>query len=116
MTLEQNLRFAEKAYPISVTPSAQRKEVDPPTEFDDRLWRTAEAVIANGASSISVVAEAASLVRRQSEKFASILSGARYLKSLGEDAGSLCKRSFESDIAHTEDRLILQLKRDLLNL
>ncbi len=116
MTLDQNLHAAANSFPAPpVAPHPDRAD-DAQTAFEDRLWQAAEAVIASGASSISVVAETASLVRRQSELFASILSGAAHLKSLGADGGPACDQSLEQDLANTEERLISQLRRDLANL
>lgn len=116
MTFDQNFHSEPHSFPVPSNAAVSNCEADTLAAFEDRLWQTAEAVIGSGASSISVVAETASLVRRQSELFASVLSGAAYMKSLGEDAGPLCDRSLEADIASTEERLIRQLRRDLVSL
>ena len=116
MTFDQNLQSAAAASPVPPGPITQDGAGDALAAFEDRLWQAAEAVVASGASSISMVAETASLVRRHSEMFASILSGAKYMTSLHADAGPRCETSLKADIARTEDRLIHQLKRELAEL
>lgn len=116
MTFDQNLHAAANSCPMPPDAPRTCSEEDVISAFEDRLWRAAEEVIASGASSISVVAKTASLVRRHSDMFASILSGANHLKSLGVDGGPLCDRSLDQDLANTENRLISQLRRDLANL
>ena len=116
MTFDQNLVSATISFPVLSDPAAHTGAEDALAAFEDRLWRTAEAIISSGASSISVVAETASLVRRHSATFASILSGADYFTSLGEDAGPLCQRALFSDIAAAEERLVSQLRQDLEDL
>ncbi len=120
MAFDQNLHSAPKSFPAFLSaPSSVGEDVDIAdivAEFEDRLWSAAEAVIAAGAPSMDVVATTASLVRRQSEMFASILSGAEYMTSLGEDAGLACSEALSDDIAATQDHLISQLQRDLSGL
>lgn len=113
MAFDQNLHSAPKTFPAFLGAPASTNIDDAVTAFEDRLWSAAEAVIAAGAPSMAVVATAASLVRRQSEMFASILSGAEYLSSLGEDAGPHCGEALNDDIAATQDRLIRRLQQDL---
>lgn len=116
MAFEQNLHSTPKSFPAFLGASASIDVEDAVSSFEDRLWAAAEAVIASGAPSMAVVAIAASLVRRQSEMFASILSGAEYISSLGEDAGPHCTDALGDDLAATQDRLIHQLQQDLCSL
>lgn len=117
MAFDQNLHSAPKSFPAFLSaPSSVGEDVDIAdivAEFEDRLWSAAEAVIAAGAPSMDVVATTASLVRRQSEMFASILSSAAYMKSLGEDGGLTCGKALGDDIAATQDRLVRHLQQDL---
>ncbi len=116
MAFDQNLHSTPKSFPAFLSAPSPINIDDAVTAFEDRLWAAAEAVIAAGAPSMTVVATTASLVRRQSEMFASILSGAEYMTSLGEDAGLACSEALSDDIAATQDHLISQLQRDLSGL
>lgn len=113
MAFDQNLHSAPKTLPAFLGAPAPADIDDAITAFEDRLWSAAEAVIAAGAPSMAAVATAASLVRRQSEMFASILSSTAYMQSLGEDAGLICDDALNDDIAATQDRLIRRLQQDL---
>ena len=113
MAFDQNLHSTPKSFP-AFAPSSPPIDIDHTiAAFEDRLWSAAEAVIAAGAPSIAIVATAASLVRHQSERFASILSGASYLSSLGDDAGMRCDETLSDDLIATQDRLIRRLLQDL---
>lgn len=116
MAFDQNLHSAPKSFPAFLTAPPLIDADDAITAFEDRLWSAAEAIIAAGAPSMAVVATAASLVRHQSEMFASILSGAEHMNSLGEDAGPICGQALRDDIAATQDRLIRRLQQDLSGL
>lgn len=116
MAFDQTQLSTPKTFPAFLSASSPLNVDDAVTEFEDRLWVAAEAAIAAGAPSMAIVATTASLVRRQSEMFASILSGAEHLRSLGEDAGPVCGEALSDDIAATQDRLISQLQRDLSGL
>ena len=116
MAFDQNLHSAPKSFP-AFAPSSPPIDVDQAVAaFEDRLWSTAEAIIAAGAPSIAIVATAASLVRRQSERFASILSGAEYMSSLGDDGGMRHVGALNDDLTATQDRLIHRLLQDLSGL
>ncbi len=112
MPFDQRLHTTTTTYPAFLSASA----FDPDSaiaNFEDRLWNEAEAFMAAGAPSISVVAQAASIVRRHSDQFASVLSGVVHMKTLGEDAGPVCGQALDNDIASTGDRLIGRLQQDL---
>lgn len=119
MAFDQNLHSAPKSFPAhlstpaSIDVPASMNIEDAVAAFEDRLWSAAEAVIDAGAPSIAVVADAASIVRRQSEMFASIMSCTAYMTALGEDAGLRCEDAVNADIAATQDRLIRRLQEDL---
>ncbi len=116
MTFDHTLYSEALSFnPPSETPASTGVD-DVLTAFETRLWRAAETIISSGASSISVVAETASIVRRHSDAFASFLSGARHLTALGEDGGPRSNGALDRDIARTEERLIRQLRKDLANL
>lgn len=116
MAFDQNLHSAPKSFPAFITAPPPINADDAIAAFEDRLWTAAEAIIAVGAPSMAVVATAASLVRRQSEMFASILSGVEHMNSLGKDAGLICGEALGDDIAATQDRLIRRLQQDLCGL
>lgn len=116
MAFDQNLHSAPKSFPAFMAPSPSIDIDQAVAAFEDRLWAAAEAVIAEGAPSIAIVASAASLVRRQSEMFESILSGAEHLSSLGKDEGFHRGDALNNDIAATEDRLIGGLQTELSRL
>lgn len=116
MAFDTNLHSTPKSFPAFLTAPANVDLDDAISAFEDRLWSAAETAIAAGAPSIAIVAVAASLVRRQSETFASILSGAEYMSSLGEDAGPQCSKALGGDIAAAQDRLIRRLQEDLASL
>ena len=113
MALDQHHHSTTKTFPAFLCASERFAADDTIAAFEDRLWDAAEEAIAAGAASINVVAEAASIVRRQSETYASILSGANYMRSLGEDAGPICNQSLSEDISNTENRLIFRLQKDM---
>ncbi len=115
MPFDQRLPSATETFPAFL--SANTIEVEAAVAaFEDRLWFAAETIIAAGAPSLSAVAQAASLVRLHGDLFASILSGAIHMKSLGDHASPVCGHALDDDIAASADRLIRRLKQDLSEL
>ncbi len=113
MAFDQNLHSAPKTFPAFLSNPPAANIDDAVAAFEDRLWAAAEAIIDAGAPSIAAVATAASIVRRQSEMFASIMSSTAYMTALGEEAGLCGEDAVNDDIAATQDRLIRRLEEEL---